>query len=393
MSQHALSGEIERALIDFTRDLVRTPSVLGNEGPVAQRVCAEMELLEFDEVLTDSAGNAVGIVQGARSGPTMVFDAHMDTVDVLPRDRWSRDPFGGEMDDGRIWGRGTSDMKGALAAMVYGAATLERSGLAGRVVVSASVGEELIEGAALRVVMQRHGADFVVIGEASELDLVRAGRGRAELVVKAKGRPSHASTPAQGVNAVHKMRAVIEQIEALPMPEHPFVGRGVMCLTDIISIPHPAHSVVPSGCRVTYERRLVPGETEEGLFAEIGEACERAGAPETELRLARTDYTTYTGIVWDEPKWFPPWELAEDHALVQSALRALRSTGLEPSMASYQFCTNAAYCAGRAGIPTIGFGPSHEALAHVVDEYIEVEQLLRACIGYRAIAAEVLRAG
>ena len=170
----------DQALIDFTCALVRLESVLGNERNVAEQVSREMRRLLFDHVEIDGTGNAVGIVRGLHDGPTILFDAHMDTVDVVPADAWTHEPFAGEVADGRIWGRGSSDMKGALAAMVYAAAGLERASLAGSVIVSASVGEESIEGAALRTVMERHAPDFVVIGEASGLNLVRAGRGRAE---------------------------------------------------------------------------------------------------------------------------------------------------------------------------------------------------------------------
>lgn len=378
------------ALISFTRDLVRLPSVLGDEHRVAERVLAEMRLLGFDEVDLDEVGNAVGVLAGAADGPTLLFDAHMDTVDVMPRGEWSHDPFGGELVDGLLYGRGSSDMKGALAAMIHAVGLLDRERLAGRIVVSASVGEELIEGAALRAVMQRQGADFVVIGEASSLNLVRAGRGRAEFVITTRGTPAHASTPHRGVNAVHVMRAVIDEIECLPMPSDAFVGDGVMCLTDIISVPHPAHSVVPSACRATYERRLLPGETQEEVMAAMHDACARAGHADTKIEFALTDYTSYTGVHWRQAKWFSPWQINEDAELVQKALAGLRSAGLDPSLCSYQFCTNGAYSAGYAGIPTIGFGPSHEELAHIVDEYIELEQLIGACRGYAGIAGSVL---
>ncbi len=386
MTQH------DRALVSFAADLVRIPSVLGGEERVARRVLAEMRFVGFPCAELDNAGNAVGVIEGAGPGPTVLLDAHMDTVDVVPRGAWSRDPFAGEVADGRLWGRGAADMKGALAAMVHGAARLQRGAMAGRVVVSASVGEELIEGAALRMVMQRYGADFVVIGEASGLDVVRAGRGRAEFVLTTRGRPAHASRPDLGEHAVHKMRAVIEQIEALPMPTDPFVGPGVMCLTDIISIPHPAHSVVPSACRVTYERRTLPGESQEEVLEQLRRACERAGAPDTDVEFALTDYTTYTGVHWQRPKWFDPWELPEEHDLVQGATSGLRAAGFEPALRAYQFCTNAAYSAGHAGVPTIGFGPGEETQAHVVDEYLELDQLLAAAEGYRAILQELLGA-
>ena len=385
-----MTGQGEAALVEFTRALVRTPSVLGHEQAMAVRVREEMERLGFDRVTTDEAGNVVGVVEGRTDGPVLLFDAHMDTVDVMPREGWTHDPFGAALENDRIYGRGSSDMKGALAAMVHAVAGLGREATAGRAVVSASVGEELIEGAALRHVMQSIHPDFVVIGEASELHLVRTGRGRAEVVVETHGRPSHASTPDRGLNAVHVMRDVIAEIEALPMPTDPFVGGGVMCLTDLISVPYPAHSVVPSGCRATYERRLLPGETQATLFGEMREACTRAGAADTTLHLATTDYQSYTGIRWDEPKWYAPWQTDESHVLVQQALGGLRAARLDSSMRSYQFCTNAAYSAGAAGVPTIGFGPSSEHHAHVCDEYLEVSQLTGAAAGYRAIAEAML---
>lgn len=381
------------ALVEFTRDLVRIPSLFGHEKAIAEAVARQMQTLGFDHVEIDAWGNAIGIIEGAADGPTLLLDAHIDTIDVIPSDAWSRDPFGGELVDGRIYGRGSSDMKGALAGMIYAAAGIDRTEIAGRVVISASVAEEIIEGIALRQVMQRYPPDCVVIGEPSNLNLLRGGRGRAEFVLRTRGRPAHASTPEQGVNAIHKMARVIDAIESLPMPEDPVVGRGVMCLTDIISNPYPAQSVVPSGCRVTYERRLIPADTLDGLMAEFRQACERADAADTEIELAVADFTTYTGVHRKHPKWFPAWIIDEDHELVQKALRGLRRAGLDPQLTAYQFCTNAAYSAGEASVPTIGFGPSPESLAHIVDEYLEVEQLLKAARGYAGIITALLGPG
>ena len=378
------------ALVRFASELVGIPSVLGGEGPVAERAAQEMRRLGYEHLGIDRFGNVSGAITGESEGPTLLLDAHLDTVDVIPSESWSREPFGGKVEGGRLYGRGASDMKGAMAAMVHGVAALDREALSGRVVVVGSVGEEQVEGAALCQVMEREDPDFVVIGEASELDLVRGGRGRAEMVVTTHGAPSHASTPDQGDNAVHKMERVSAEIQRLEMREHEFLGRGVMCLTDIISIPYPAHSVVPSGCRATWERRLLPGETEEGLMAEMKAACERAGAADTSVELAFTDYRTDTGIEWRQPKWFPPWELEADHPLVTRSLEGLRGIGQTPDLAGYRFCTNAAHSAGVANVATVGYGPSREDLVHIIDEYLEIDQLTAAADGYRAIAQALL---
>ncbi|UCF38454.1 MAG: YgeY family selenium metabolism-linked hydrolase [Acidobacteriota bacterium] len=383
-----LSDEI---LVEFAQNLVRTPSVLGNERAVAERTAEMMAQSGYDAVETDSVGNVIGVVQGKYPGPTLLLDAHMDTVDVLAESDWKFDPFGGQIDGSRLYGRGSSDMKGALAAMVFGISGLERSRLFGRAVVVASVGEETTEGSALAPVIERYLPDFVIIGEATGLQIARAGRGRAEFLIKTRGKPAHASTPHLGENAVHQMMSIVSEIEGLPMPRNEFVGTGVMCLTDIISRPYPAHSVVPSECRVTYERRLLPGEEEDGLRRQLRDCCLRAGCPETSIDLAEARYTSYTGWSVNQRKWYSAWETPEACPLVRKASEGLSSVGIEPRYSAYQFCTNAALSAGVKRLPTIGFGPSRETLAHIVDEYIELEQLMRARSGYQAIARTVLQ--
>lgn len=384
------SPEYRETLLGFTCDLIRIPSLFGHEREMAEAVARRMRALNFDHVEIDEYGSAIGVIQGATAGPTLLLDAHIDTIDVHPCEAWSHDPFGGELIAGRIYGRGGSDMKGALAGMIYAAAGIDRRTMAGRVVVSASVAEEIIEGRALKHVMGRYPPDFVVVGESSDLNLVRGGRGRAELVLRTKGRPAHTSVPHEGVNAVHKLMRVIQAVDALPLPTDPVVGRGVMALAGIVSDPYPPQSVVPSSCTATYERRLLPTDTLDDLMAELRQACEQAGAPDTEIELAVADFTTYTGVRWQHPKWFPAWVIDEDHDLVQKALHGLRRAGLDPQFGAYQFCTNAAYSAGEAGLPTIGFGPSPERMAHIVDECLEVEQLLKAAQGYAEIIATVL---
>lgn len=378
------------AVIALAGEMVRIPSVLGNEGALAEHIASVMKRLAFDEVAVDHVGNVIGVKNGDHPGPTLLIDGHMDTVDVQPEGAWSTAPFSGTVQSGRLYGRGSSDMKGALAAMIHGVASLERGCLAGRCIVSASVGEETSEGSAMREVVCQTAPDFVVIGESTDLNLAVGGRGRSEFLIETEGRPAHASTPQLGRNAVHEMISVIGEVEKQPMPEHGEIGKGTICLTDIISEPYPAHSVVPSRCRVTYERRLVPGDTEVEVIGQLKACCRRAGVANATVRLAEAKLTTYTGVTLSCPKWYPPWSQAYDHRLVRLSIRALRSVGLQPRLTNYQFCTNAALTAGFEGRPTIGFGPSSEQLAHTVDEYVEVEQLIHASRGYAAIVSELL---
>jgi putative selenium metabolism hydrolase len=374
-------------LIAFTQALVRQRSLSGEEAAVVQIITDEMQALQFDRVWVDDNGSAIGIIEGARPGPTLLLDAHCDTVGIAAGVPWSHDPFGAELDGSRLYGRGTSDMKGALAAMVQAAGSADRNALAGRVVVTASVMEEVLEGVALQAVMQAIPPDMVIIGESTRLNLNHGGRGRAEIHLEAIGRPAHSSTPHLGVNAVHLMLAAVQAIEALPLPSDPLLGPALLALTDIISDPYPAYSVTPSRCRVTYDRRLLPGETAAEVLGAL--TALPALAP-VRVSIAAGEHKTYTGASLRSDKFFPAWKLPEAHPLVGRALAGLRGVGQDPQLGAYRFCTNAAYSAGIAQVPTLGYGPSAEGQAHVTDEYIELDQLVGAARGYAALIAALL---
>ena len=379
------------SLISFTRSLIRCPSRYGEEGAVVELILAEMTRLGFDRVWRDANGSAVGVIETGRPGPTILLDGHCDTVGIAPGVTWQHDPFGGEVDGGFIYGRGAADMKGSIAAMIHAAAGLDRSRLTGRAVVSATVMEENLEGAALKTVTDAAPPDFVVIGEATDLALNRGGRGRAEIHLETIGRPAHSSTPNLGRNAVHDMLAVVAAVERLPMSRDPLLGPAVMALTDIISDPYPAYSVIPSRCRVTYDRRLLAGDTAEGVLGDLQGLRDLEGLGiDLRATIAQGEHTTYTGALLAGPKFLPAFVFGEDHPFVQAALTGLRAAGLKPAVGAYRFCTNAAYSAGMAGVPTIGFGPGREEDAHVIDERVAIADVLAAERGYRGIIEAAL---
>jgi putative selenium metabolism hydrolase len=376
----------ETELIKFTQALVQTPSLPGKEKAVIELAAAEMQRLGYDRVFTDANGSLIGLMEGRRAGPTLLLDAHGDTVGIAEGVPWQVDPYGAQIVGERMFGRGATDMKGALAAMVHAAASVDRARLAGRVAVSVTIMEEVMEGVALQGVMDEIRPDFVVIGESTQLNLNHGGRGRAEIRLEATGQPAHSSSPQFGLNAVHLMIKAIQAVEALRLPSDPLLGRGLLALTDIISEPYPGYSVIPSRCRVTYDRRLMPGETRDSVLASLGQLLELANVTAT---ITEGQHITYTGAVLRGAKFFPAWKFAADHPFVQQALAGLRHSGLDPQLGAYQYCTNAAYSAGRAGMPTVGFGPSTEGQAHVVDEYVELAQLTAAAKGYAGIIGMV----
>ncbi len=376
-------------IIEFAQALVQRPSLSGQEGPVAQRVVEEMRSLGFDQVTVDENGSVVGIIAGAHPGKTLLLDAHIDTVGVAEGVAWQHDPFGAAILDNALIGRGAADMKGALAAMIHAAASVDRRALHGRVAVSATTLEEVLEGVTLGTVMAQVQPDFVVIGEATGLDLNRGGRGRAEVHLTTIGRPAHSSSPHLGRNAVLDMMQVIAAIETLDLPTDALMGPAILALTDIISDPYPGYSVIPSLCKVTYDRRLLPGETPEGVLDAI-RALPAARGVQLEATIAVGAHEAYTGKTLHSPKFFPAWVFAEDDWYVQRALRGLHLAGLEPTLGAYRFCTNGAHSAGIANVPTVGFGPATEADAHVVDERVRLDDLVAAARGYQGIIRAVL---
>lgn len=377
------------ALVAFAQDLICIPSLSGEEATVVERIVAEMRAIGFDEVQVDANGSVIGIVNGAQSGPTILLDAHCDTVGIAPGSTWTHDPFAATVENGYIYGRGAADMKGALAAMIFAAGTADRGKLAGRVAVSATVLEEVMEGVSLETVIATVKPDFVVIGEATELNLNRGGRGRAEVHLETIGKPAHSSSPQLGVNAVHQMIKLIDAVESVPLGSDPLLGPALLALTDMISDPYPGYSVIPSRCRVTYDRRTLPGETAESVIGAIGEQPGAQGI-HFNATIADGEHCCYTGAVLRAPKFFPAWVFAEDHPFVRAALAGLRAAGLNPQISAYRFCTNGASSAGVLGIPTVGFGPAAEGDAHVVDERLAVAELQAAAQGYRGIVEAVL---
>ena len=376
------------ALIEFTRNIIRISSLSGEEGPVVERIVLEMNHLGYDDAWIDQAGNALGLIQGHKPGKCILLDAHVDTVSANPED-WYSDPWGADIREGRIYGRGSADTKGNLVAMVYGAAEVNRERLIGSIIVCGSVHEEVMEGGSLQLVIKENQPDYVVIGEATNLQINRGGRGRAEVVVETIGKSAHSSSPEVGICAVHAMIRLIEAIEQIPSRLHPFLGSGSMVLTDIISNPYPGSSVIPNRCQVTFDRRLLLDETIDSVIEEVKSCADVANVAYT-VSILDGQETTYRGFQMRAPKFFPAWVLEEEHPLVQHAHTALKKLNPETEIKSFQFCTNAASSAGMYGLPTIGYGLGRETDAHTANESISIEELHQAMLGYQAMIESVL---
>ncbi len=387
-------GNKERAeLVTFLQELVRTPSPSTQEGPLAERIMAEMKRLGFRHVRVDRIGNVIGYV-GGDSGPLLMLNGHMDTVAVSDATAWSYDPFGADIVGGQLYGLGACDMKGGLAAMIYGAALLGQEKLEnGQVVVACVVQEEPSEGLSSRVLIEEEGVrpDWVVITEPSNLRIARGQRGRVELQVTTHGRSAHASQPALGENAIYTAARLIFGLELLAgqLPTDPFLGPGSLAVTDIQSSAS-SRNAVPDRCEIIIDRRLTLGETKAMALAEVQRIIAREDV-RADVQVTEIAATSYTGYPCHATGFYPPWVIEEDHPLVTTLARAVRAqTGHRAHVGHWDFSTEGTYTAGVAGIPTVGFGPGNPDLAHAANESVRVEDVWTAAEVYARLATELL---
>ena len=393
-----LTEQRKELLLSLCKTLIRAKSCSGEERGVAEAMAAFFHAHGFSDVTVDRWGNCICHIPGSRPGPSVLLDGHMDTVPVPDPSRWSTDPFAACLQDGRLYGRGASDMKGALAAMLAAAVFYAQDcggAFPGDLYVAGIVHEECFEGVAAREVSQRVRPDYVIIGEASMLNVKIGQRGRAEVVVETFGVPAHSANPDKGVNAVYQMCRIVEAIRHIKPPHHPVMGDGILELTDIKSSPYPGASVVPDYCRATYDRRLLVGETRESVLLPLQTLLQTMMADDPTLKasvsFAKGRERCYTGAVMEGERFFPGWLYDPQEPFVQDVVSALSRRGFSPEITQYSFCTNGSHYAGEAGIPTLGIGPSRESLAHTVDEYVELEQLYGAAECYLAAVDALLR--
>lgn len=386
-----LTNERKEQIVEVLQNLIQRRSYSGEEKEVAeyvQKLCLEVG---YDTVHIDKYGNVIGSVKGKYEGPKVLMDGHIDTVPV-DEEKWTKKPFAGNIEDGKLYGRGTTDMKGAVCAMLLAGSYLAqdlKKEFAGEIFIAGVVHEECFEGVAAREISKYVKPDYVIIGEASQLNLKIGQRGRGERVVETFGKPAHSANPEKGINAVYKMMKIIENIQKLPMTHHDTLGYGILELTDVKSSPYPGASVVPDYCRATYDRRLLVGETPESVLAPIQKLLDEMSKEDDTLKAkvsyARGVEKCWTGTTIEGERFFPGWLFEEKDEYVQKALKALEGIGQTPTITHYNFCTNGSHYAGEAGIKTIGYGPSRENLAHTIDEYIELDSLYNVTEGYYAI--------
>jgi acetylornithine deacetylase len=304
--------------------------------------------------------SVVGIARGTGGGPSLMLNAHLDTVTVEGMQR----PHEPVVRDGRLYGRGAYDMKGGLAAIMVAGAAAAREGLSGDVIVTAVADEEhASEG--VQSVLRRWRADAAIVTEPTHLRACVAHRGFVWAQLETRGRAAHGSRPDLGVDAIVGMAPALAGISALQrrLEDRPHPLLGAASLHASLIAGGQELSSYPERCVLDVERRTLPGESEQDVERELQEllALAREADPRLETRLRM-------GLV-REPFEVDP--AADIVAVVRAA--AARTLGAEPEIVGHSAWMDAAFLSA-AGIPTVVFGPTGEG-AHAIEEHVELESV------------------
>jgi succinyl-diaminopimelate desuccinylase len=376
-------------LTERLSSLVRTPSVNGvdSEQAAAGLIARLLEPagceLTFVESLPGRPSLAA-VLRGAQDGPRLILNGHTDTVPPDDRALWSVDPFGGEVRDGRVWGRGSVDMKGGLVCQIACAHVLSRlrERMRGTLLMHFAVGEEVGERGTVSLLEEGFGGDLGIVTEPTGLRVARAMRGVAYYQVTIHGRSSHAGRAELGRNPLAALGDLLPALsryeERIAQTKHPLFG-PLTCTPTMVRAG-VQQNAVPDVCTLAVDRRMLPGETSAGVLGELRELVAGAIDPARGLDVEVDQIHNV----------FEPCEIPADSAIVATAVDVVETlTGRreEPYGTPYGSDVHKLV---NAGISAITLGPGDISRAHAPDEYIEIEELGLGALVITTLAATLL---
>ncbi len=373
---------------DLLTKMIRSRSLNppGDVRECAGLIAEELKRRGFPaEILEEKPGvaNVVSSLQGQAGGKTMIWNGHFDVVP--PGDNWRVDPFGGEFRDGYIYGRGSSDMKSGLAAMIAALDALRkaRTPFKGRIVFQAVGDEETgSENGTMLMIRKKIGADaaYAIVSEPTNLQISIGNRGLRWIEVTVKGRASHAGRPHLGANALVAAARMISDLEKLAFKaRHPLFEIPSPSLSVTMIQSGSKVNIIPERCVFSIDRRMIPGETSESVRREIEEVV-RGNLSEG---ISADVRVIHEG--WD------PYALNSDSTLVTGLSRAVREEiGEAPGLKGKAGCTDASHLFHKARIPAVCFGPGLEDTAHTANERVALEKVVQAARIYARAALILL---
>lgn len=385
------------AAVALTRDLVRLRTVNAEGAAAVERPAAELvsELFTrfgWEHTVTEVAPGRPSVVAvldgGGGPGPTLMFEGHTDVVtEGDPRD-WSVDPYGAEIHDGRMYGRGTADMKSGLAAMIHGVRALQLAGpFPGRIVLGVLADEEgmMLGAKAFAASPLAAEVDGVVVCEPEGYEVCTSARGGIRLRLDLTGVMAHGAMPQEGRNPVAAGARIVERLAEVQQwavaryGTHPHAGSVTVTPTVLLGGDPDQLNVIPAHGVVGVDVRTIPGTDHAELIARIRESAREAAA-ESGVDVVQT-------VVDDRPAI----EIAEDHPLVTGLVAAhTRVHGAPPAFGAVPGTTDGTVLTRDAGLPTVVYGPGGKWIAHQKDEYVEVREIGEYARVYAAAAHHFL---
>jgi succinyl-diaminopimelate desuccinylase len=367
--------------LDFAQRLIQTPSMSREEAAISELVVHEMDLLGFDEVWQDGAGNACGRIFGRdRTLGAVVLNSHLDHVDPGDESLWPAPPFAAEILDGRILGRGACDIKGPLAVQIYGMAGLLRAGQRPlRDVVFTGVVEEEIGGAGAAYWIDHldYPVDLIVLGEPSSNHVSLGHRGILQMWVTFPGRSVHASVPSQGHNPNYDVAIFLSRLQerSSELTGHPILGETTVAPT-LLEVDTQSFNVTPAWTRVLLDFRTA-AESTNSLKAFVLDVAGNLDCSLSDAWAADQDQAMHDSDEIIYGYYTPP----ESPAVARARALAGKGMGWEPELVSYRFATDGRHFVSR-DIPIIGYSAGEEQLAHTVLESISIEMMADSLRGH-----------
>jgi len=395
-------------LVRFTQEIIRIPSLTGDEGELSKIVLEKLKEINIDDAFIDDIGNVIGIIRGEDKGPNIMLNGHLDVVPSGDLENWEGyDPFGAEIDEkGNIRGRGASDLKGGLSVQLYTMKLvndLKNKGvtLPGDLIFSAVVHEEAAEMFGMEFLFKNTfrnrdiGCDIVFLCEPTNLNLMLGHRGKVELVLTTKGKTSHSSRPHAGINSIQKMVPILEKIfNEMGKDDyiHPVLGERCFAVTNIVSRP-AGYSIIPDECEISIDQRYFPHEHVDDMVTRYQKIIDELKMDDPELKVSvkirEIDEKSYTGYRKSVQKHLPPWITPADDPFVQKTVRALKRIGQEPVFDYWEGGTDGSMSKGILGIPTIGYSAMELRYAHTAQDRVNIDKMLLSFEGYYSIVCEL----
>ncbi len=386
-----LSAQYRSYTAENLSKIVKIKSLSSEEKDVQHEVMRQMREAGFDEVVMDPLGNVLGKIGNGTT--ILAVDGHIDTVDVGNIDNWDFDPFCGKVDDEFVYGRGTVDQKGGVAAAITAGRILKEIGVPKNITyyAVASVMEEDCDGLCWKYIIEESKLKphFVISTEPTNLNIYRGHRGRMEMHVSFRGVSAHGSAPERGKNAIYMASRGALEIEKLHERLHfdPFLGKGSVTISEFVS-GSPSLCAVADSARLHLDRRLTWGETKDSAVAEVQKAVNN---PDAKVEVLYYEGIAFTGLNYGMEKYYPTWKIDENAPIVQTGASTFRDLfGKEPLIDKWTFSTNGIATNGIHGIPTIGFGPGNEVMAHAPNEKTPIDHLVAASAFYALFTHQLI---